>query len=72
MLTLIGTQFAPNMKALGDYDLDFPLKMSKTQNWRGMAGPFFEPRSPNLVRIHFFLSYKSGEIFVRLSQMVRI
>ena len=36
----------------------------------GMAGPFFEPRPSNLVRIHFFLSCKSPKIFVALPQMV--
>ena len=36
----------------------------------GVAGPFFEPHPSNLVRIHFFLSCKSAEIFVALPQMV--
>ena len=35
----------------------------------GMAGPFFESHLLNLVRIHFSLTYKNAEVFVRLSQM---
>ena len=36
----------------------------------GVASPFFEPRPSNLVRIHFFLSCKSAEIFVVIFQLV--
>ena len=41
-----------------------------TKHQMGVAGPIFEPHPPNLVRIHFSLSCKYAEIFVRLSQMV--
>ena len=36
----------------------------------GVAGPFFEPHPSNLVRIHYFVSYKNAEIFVMISQIV--
>ena len=36
----------------------------------GMAGLFFEPGPPNLVRIHFELSCKNAEILVIISKVV--
>ena len=36
----------------------------------GVAGLFFEPRPPNLVRIHFELSCKNAEILVIISKVV--
>ena len=37
----------------------------------GVAGPFFEPRPPNLVRIHFLVSCKNAEILVMISWVVK-
>ena len=36
----------------------------------GVAGLFFEPRPPNLVRIHFELSCKNAETLVLISSAV--
>ena len=33
----------------------------------GVAGAFFEPRPPNLDRIHFLVSCKNAEILVMIS-----
>ena len=35
-----------------------------------VAGLFFEPHPPNLVRIHFLYGCKIAEIFVTIPQMV--
>ena len=34
----------------------------------GEARLFLEPNAQNLIKFHFSLSYKTAEIFVRLSQ----
>ena len=44
----------------------FSRKRLKLLNAMGVAGLFFEPHPPNLMRFHFSLTYKSAEIFVRL------
>ena len=36
----------------------------------GVAGLFFEPRPPNLVRIHFEVSCKNAEILIMISWVV--
>ena len=43
LLTSIGTYFVLNMKVLGTSDLDFPPKMSKTQNGRGRPSFWTNP-----------------------------
>ena len=55
LLTLIGTCFMPNMKALGILDLDFLPKTSKTLN--GRSRRIFELHPPNLMRIHISVAY---------------
>ena len=65
LLTSMKTRFVQKVKVIGAQNLDFPPKTSKTSNGRG--SPIFEPHPSNLVRIHYFLSCKSAEIFVVIS-----
>ena len=60
--------FLPNLKAEVQRIWISCQKRLKLQ--MGVAGPFFEPRPSNLVRIHFILSCKSAEIFVVIFQLV--